>query len=104
MHSFTFGIIAEDVIADLMNAFGNSEVSQELERLHGNARSMFIECGSNVEAETYTNIHRYLRKMYTDFDLSCKFKLSIDDLSVRTQNFYQAFSKLMDSHRIYMGS
>lgn len=87
-----------------MNAFSNTEVYYELEKLHEDAQLMFHELGSTVEVETYTNIHRYLRKMFADIDLSCRFKLSIDDLSVRTQNFYEAFSKLIDTHRTYAGN
>lgn len=83
--------------------FSISDTPNELEKLRETALSLFRNTGSNVEADTYKCIHSFLRKMYNDVELGCKFKLTIDDLSMRTQNFYQAFSKRMDQHKCYTG-
>lgn len=87
----------------MINAFSNSDASHELEKLREDAQSLFNETGLLVETDTYKCVHRYLRIMYANVELSCKFKLSIDELSVQTQNFYQDFSKRMDTHKIYVG-
>lgn len=86
-----------------MQAFSFSDSSNELLRLRGTAQLIFYETDSNVETDTNKCVHKYLRKMYADVDAANKFKLSIDDLSMKTQNFYQAFSKHMDTNKIYAG-
>lgn len=95
-------ICVEDLLADLINAFSNSDAPHELEKLREDAQSLFNETGPAVENDTYKCVHSYLRKMYADVDLCCKFKLSIDDLSMKTQNFYQAFSRRLDTSKIYI--
>lgn len=86
-----------------MQAFSFSDSSNELLRLRETAQLIFCETDQNVETDTNKCVHKYLRKMYADVDAANKFKLSIDDLSMKTQNFYQAFSKHMDTNKIYAG-
>lgn len=94
---------AEDVYTDLINAFRYTDCAYELDKLRETAHSLFGKIGSNVETDTYKCVHNYLRKMEADVDLASRCKLSIDDLSMKTQNFYQAFSKRMESNKVYAG-
>lgn len=95
--------VTDDLQSDLINMFSISDNPHELEKLRDTAQFLFKEAGPTVEADTYKCIHSFLRKMYNDVELGCKYKLTIDDLSMRTQNFYQAFSKRMDTHKCYGG-
>ncbi|XP_065208795.1 rab5 GDP/GTP exchange factor [Planococcus citri] len=94
---------SDDLQSDLINMFSISDTPHELEKLREIAQSLFVDMGSTIETDTYKCIHSYLRKMYSEVELGCKFKLTIDDLSMRTQNFYQAFSKRMETQKAYGG-
>lgn len=96
-------LVPDDYQSDLINMFSISDTPHELEILREAAQSLFKATGADIEADTYKCIHSFLHKMYNDVGLACKYKLTIDDLSMRTQNFYQAFSKRMDSHKCYAG-
>lgn len=72
--------------------------SAEVERLRQEHAELLLLVGKAVEHD----VHKCVTSLYSKLSSEAEdLSIPIDDISERTQNFYQVFAKRMDAHMVY---